>query len=145
MNLLRAVTIGFLLLETANVFVLYFFPGSKLANGVGVFSAWEHSKQEPEIYRFVRYLVNWVAGTKLIFILLLIVLLVTAGSSQLIWIGAALVLAISSFFWRLYPLVRRMDREGEIDPRGYSRTLGWMIAAMMLIFLAGIIFTLIGR
>ena len=93
----------------------------------------------------MRYLVNLVAGTKLIFILLLIVLLVTAGSSQLIWIGAALVLAISSFFWRLYPLVRRMDREGEIDPRGYSRTLGWMIAAMMLIFLAGIIFTLIGR
>ncbi len=145
MNLLRAVTIGFLLLETANVVVLYFFPGSKFANGVGVFSAWEHSKQQPEIHRFVRYLVNWVAGTKLIFILLLIVLLVSAGASQLIWMGAALVLSITSFFWRLFPLIRCMDREGEINPRGYSRTLGWMIAAMILIFLAGIVLALIGR
>jgi len=145
MNFLRAVTIGFLLLETANVFVLYFFPGSKFANGVGVFNAWEHSKQEPEIYRFVRYLVNWVAGTKLIFVLLLIVLLVTAGARQLIWMGAALVLSISSFFWRLFPLIRCMDREGEIDPRGYSLTLGWMIAALVLIFLAGIVSALIGR
>lgn len=144
MNLLRTVTIGFLLLETVNVVVLYFFPGSKIANGVGVFNAWEQSKQDPEIHRFVRYLVNWVAGTKLIFIMLLVVLLVTAGSSLLIWMGAALVLAISSFFWRLYPLVRRMDREGEVDPRGYSRTLGWMITAVILLFLAGIVFALIG-
>ena len=54
-------------METANVATLYFFPGSKYANGVGVFKAWEGSKQYPEIHKFVQYLVNWVAGTKLLF------------------------------------------------------------------------------
>ena len=70
MNILRVVIIVFLVLEAANVVTLYFFPEAKYANGVGVFKAWEKSKRDPEIHNFVRYLVNWVAGTKLIFILL---------------------------------------------------------------------------
>ena len=39
MNALTIVTTGFLTLEAANVVTLCFFPGSKLANGVGVFKA----------------------------------------------------------------------------------------------------------
>ena len=37
--MMKAVTIGFLVLEALNVITLYFFPGSKYANGVGVFKA----------------------------------------------------------------------------------------------------------
>jgi len=44
-----------------------FFPGSKYANSIGVFNAWEKSKQAPELNDLVKYLVNWVAGTKIIF------------------------------------------------------------------------------
>ena len=62
------VILAFILLEFSNVLALYFAPGSKYANAVGVFSAWEKSKQDPEIHDFVRYLVNWVAGAKLIFL-----------------------------------------------------------------------------
>ena len=136
MNLLTVVTIGFLILEAANVITLYFFPGSKYANGVGVFKAWEKSKSDPEIHDFVKYLVNWVAGTKLIFILLLIVILYTVDDENLVWMGIAMVISISSFFWRLFPLIRKMDRRGEIDPKNYSVVLGWMILAFASIFLA---------
>ena len=141
MHILKIVAIGFLILEISNVIVLYFFPGSKNANGVGVFNAWEKSKLDPEIHHFVRYLVNWVAGAKLIFILLLIVLLTTADEHQLIWMGVALVLSIASFFWRLFPLIRQMDRANEIEPANYSLILGWMIFAFIFVFLSAILVT----
>lgn len=134
MNIISIVTIGFLILEATNVFTLYFFPGSKFANGVGVFKAWEKSKSDPEIHDFVKYLVNWVAGTKLIFILLLIVIVVWADDQTLVFAGIALIISIASFFWRLFPLVRKMDRAGQIEPEKYSVVLGWMIAVFILVF-----------
>jgi hypothetical protein len=143
MNIIATAIIGFILLETTNVVALYFFPGSKYANSVGVFKAWEKSKQDPEIHAFVRYLVYWVAGTKLIFILLLIVILYTADEQTLILAGAALVLSIASFFWRLFPLIRKMDRDEQIEPRNYSVVLGWMILAFIFVFLAAIISQLV--
>jgi hypothetical protein len=110
MSAISIVTIGFLILEATNVAALYFFPGSKYANGVGIFKAWEKSKNDPEIHDFVKYLVNWVAGTKLIFIFLMIVILLVADDRTLVFAGIALVISISSFFWRLFPLIRKMDR-----------------------------------
>ena len=139
MNLITIAIIAFLILEATNVLTLYFFPGSKYANGVGVFKAWEKSKQDPEIHNFVKYLVNWVAGTKLIFILLLIVILYTADEQSLILTSAALIISIASFFWRLFPLIRRMDRDGQIDPKNYSAVLGFMILAFILAFLTATI------
>jgi hypothetical protein len=112
-----------------------------LANSVGVFKAWEKSKGDPEIHNFVKYLVNWVAGTKLIFILLLIVILYIADEQTLVLTSAALVISITSFFWRLFPLIRRMDHDGQIDPKNYSAVLGWMIFAFILVFLTAIIFS----
>ena len=53
-------------LELSNVLVLYLAPGSKRGNSVGFFDAYEKSKSDPEIHALVTYLVNWVAGTKLI-------------------------------------------------------------------------------
>jgi len=129
------VTIGFLIMEAANVATLYFFPGSKYANGVGVFKAWEKSKSDPEIHNFVKYLVNWVAGTKLIFILLLIVILYVADDQTLIFTSIALVISIATFFWRLFPLIRKMDRDDQIEPKKYSVVLGWMILGLILVFL----------
>jgi len=141
MNLISIVIIGFIVLESTNVIALYFFPGSKYANSVGIFKAWEKSKQDPEVHDFVKYLVNWVAGTKLIFLLLLVVVLLTADAQGLFYTGIALVIAISSFFWRLFPLVRKMDREGQVEPKNYSAILGLMIAAMVLLFLAALLVT----
>ncbi|MCJ7717411.1 MAG: hypothetical protein MUO54_12950, partial [Anaerolineales bacterium] len=128
------VIVGFLVIETANVLALYFAPDSKLANSLGVFNAWEKSKQDPEIHNLVKYLVNWVAGTKLIFIFLLVVILFKTDQQTLAITGAVLALSIASFFWRLFPLIRKMDQDDQIDPKNYSAVLGWMILAFILIF-----------
>ncbi len=141
MNMLRVVIIGFIALEATNVVALYFFPGSKYANSIGVFKAWEKSKQEPEIHDLVRYLVNWVAGTKLIFLSLLTVILFTADAKGFFYTALAMVISISSFFWRLFPLIRKMDREGQIDPEKYSATLGLMISLFVMVFLAALLLT----
>ena len=134
MTFLKVVISIFVILESANVIALYFFPESKMANSVGIFKAWEKSKEDPEIHDLVKYLVNWVAGTKLIFILLLLVLLIRSDEQSLLFSGAALVLSIATFFWRLYPLVKKMDTDGQIAPKNYSKVLGWMILAMLIVF-----------
>ena len=143
MNLIKIFTIGFLTLEATNVIALYFFPETKYANSIGVFKAWEKSKKDPEIFDFVKYLVNWVAGTKLIFILLLIVIVITTDDQTMIFTGAALVISIASFFWRLFPMIRKMDSEDQIEPKNYSTALGWMISVFILMFLTAIIVVLV--
>ena len=135
MSIISFAIIAFLLLEIMNVITLYFFPGSKYANSVGVFKAWEKSKDDPEIHNLIKYLVNWVAGTKVIFILLLITILLTADVQDLYLFGIALVISISTFFWRLFPLIRKMDLEDQIEPKNYSVVLGLMIISMISIFL----------
>jgi hypothetical protein len=139
MNMISVVIIGFIVLEATNVVALYFFPGTKYANSVGTFKAWEKSKQDPEMHDFVKYLVNWVAGTKLIFLLLLVVILFTADAQGLFYTGVALVISISSFFWRLFPLIRKMDQDDQIDPKNYSAILGLMISVFVMVFLAALI------
>jgi len=57
-----------------SVIIHYFMPESSRCNRLGVFNAYDKSKADPEIHAFVKYLINWVAGTKIIFITLLIVI-----------------------------------------------------------------------
>ncbi len=132
----------FVLLEVSNVALLYFQPSSRLGNGVGVSNAYEKSKSDPEIHEFVRYLVNWVAGTKLIFILLLGVISVTGSDVTKTWSAIVLVLSIGTYFCRLHPIIRQMDMEQHITPIGYSLTLGIMIASFMSIFVISLIASL---
>ena len=114
-----------------NVAVLYGAPGSRKPNGVGVFTAWERSKADPEVHLLVRYLVYWVAGDKVVFLALLAVIVVTGTERTKAAAGAALALSVAVFFWRLFPLARRADASGAMLPSGYSRTLGIMIAVMV--------------
>jgi hypothetical protein len=133
------VIVVFMLLELSNVLAMYFAPGSKNANAVGAFSAWEKSKQDPEIHDFVKYLVYWVAGTKLIFLCLLGVILLF-GNDQVKRMGlVALCLATLSFYWRLFPLIRKMDRNGQINPKNYSIVLGVMISIFIVFFALAVI------
>lgn len=137
MTFVQIVVILFILLEGSNVLALYFAPGSKYANAVGVFTAWEASKRYPEIHDFVRYLVYWVAGAKLIFLLLLAVI-VLYGDEQLQRMSLlALAIATSSFYWRLFPLIRKMDKAGQIEPKNYSTMLGVMILVFVVVFIVG--------
>ena len=139
MTFVKIVILGFILLELENVLMLYFAPGSKMANAVGVFTAWEKSKQYPELHDFIRYLVSWVAGAKLIFLLLLIVIVIFADISTQRMSLLALAIATLSFFWRLFPLIKKMDKRGEIEPKNYSVVLGVMIFVFIAVFLIAII------
>ena len=139
MTLIKIVILIFISLELANVTALYFAPGSKMANAVGIFTAWEKSKQYPEIHDFVKYLVNWVAGAKLIFLLLLAVIVIYADVNTQRMSLIALAIATVSFYWRLFPLIKKMDKKGEIDPKNYSVVLGIMIFVFIAVFLIAVI------
>ena len=134
MTIIKTVLLVFILLEFSNVVALYFFPGSRRANAVGFFSAWEQSKQFPEIHDLMRYLVFWVAGAKLIFLFLLVLIVAFADLNLQRWSLMALALATVSFYWRMFPLARKMDRDGQIKPKNYSLVLGGMILALILLF-----------
>jgi hypothetical protein len=143
MNILSIVIILFLVLETLNVMLLYFTPGSTRGNGMGAFKAFEKSKADPEVHSMVSYLVNWVAGTKLIFIALLIVVLITGNETTQIFSVIALILSIALFYWRLFPIIKKMDTKNQITPKGYSKTLGIMIGGFIFVFVAALVVFLV--
>jgi hypothetical protein len=143
MDILSFAIVVFVVVETLNICVLYFSPGSRMGNGVGVFKAYEESKSHPQNYALTNYLVNWVAGTKLIFVALLIVVLATGSATTKLFAVVALIFSILSFFWRLFPAIRKMDDDGWIAPRGYSRTLGVMIACFVGGFAAALALSLV--
>jgi len=143
MTVLSIAIVLFILLESLNVLTLYFNPGTQLGNGVGVFNAWEESKSDPQMHQFIQYLVFWVAGSKLIFIALLLVILFTTGESTKLLTMVALIASIASFFWRLFPIIKSLDKAGNITPPGYSRTLAVMIAGFMGIFAIALAWSLI--
>lgn len=141
--MLSIVLILFGLIELANVLLLYLAPGSRRGNSVGFFNAYEKSKSDPEVHALVSYLINWVAGTKLIFIVLLIGILITGSPATKVFTGIALIFSILTFFSRLYPALKKMDAEGQITPPGYSRTLGIMIAVFIATFTVAVIIFLV--
>lgn len=134
MDILSIAILIFIVLETANIIILYFKPDSKLGNGVAVFNAWEKSKEDKDMHEFIRYLVYWVAGTKLIFIVLLVVILLTAGERTKLLTALALVVSIASFYCKLYPIIKALDIRGQINPKGYSKTLSSMILGFIMMF-----------
>jgi hypothetical protein len=134
MNIMQIAMLIFLVIESLNIATLYFNPGSKIGNGIGVFNAFEKSKENEEIHRLVRYLVFWVAGTKLIFVALLLVIIFTAPATTQFLSVIVLILSILSFYWRLDPIIKKMDANNQITPKGYSKGLHGMISFMIIGF-----------
>jgi len=144
MIMLNIAIILFVVMESANVLILYFAPDSKLGNGVAVFNPWFNAKNEESRELFAKYMVNWVAGTKLIFIVLLLVILFTANETTKLFAVLAMILSIATYFFRLNPIIKRLDNLGEITPKGYSKTLFYMITGFIMMFsLAAVIYFII--
>ena len=138
---MNAVQISFFVMvaiEALSVLELYFLQEKPVFNGVAVFSGWEISKEVPEVHELVRYLVNWVAGMKLIVIGLLLVLALTAPQHILVCACAVLFAAVASFFWRMLPSITKLDRAGCIHPAGRARILGGMVLGLELILFTSI-------
>jgi hypothetical protein len=145
MIIIKVVIIAFMALEAGNIVVMYFKPEFKFANGIGVFNAWEKSKEEPSMYNFTNYLVKWVAGSKIIFVLLLTVILVVGWENDLLLIVTigALIPATMTFYFKLFPLIRKMDKNDQITPKGYSIGLALMILGFIIAFTTAFVFGLI--
>jgi hypothetical protein len=139
MDAISIALVAFGTLELLNVLVLYLAPGSKRGNSVGFFDAYEKSKSDPEIHALITYLINWVAGTKLIFIVLLIGIIITGNAATKVFSIIALIFSTLTFFSRLYPGIKRMDEAGQITPQGYSRTLSIMIVSFIVFFLISLV------
>lgn len=134
MIILNIAIIIFILMESVNVLVLYFAPDSKLGNGVAIFNPWFQAKEDETRELFAKYMTNWVAGTKVIFIVLLLVVLFTAGETTKLITVFAMILSIATYYFRLNPIIKKLDEMGEITPRGYSKVLSYMISGFMLMF-----------
>ena len=134
MIVLNIVLIAFSILESLNVILLYSMPGSKMGNAVGVFNAYEKTRENEETKSFVDYLINWVAGTKLIFLVLIIGIVITGTATTKVFSIFALIFSIATFYFKLYPGLKKMDGRDEINPKGYSRTLAIMISSFITIF-----------
>lgn len=138
MDILTVAIIIFCIMEAGNVLILYFMPDSRLGNGVAVFDSWTDAKDDPSMDLFAHYMAYWVAGVKLIFIFLLGVIAAIGSVKTKEWAVAAMILSIATYFWKLHPIIRKLDSMNKITPRGYSRTLGLMIGGFMLMFTAAL-------
>ena len=127
MNVAQIGILVFTIIECLNVIMLYFMPESKMGNGVGVFNTYHETMKEEKTKDFVKYLINWVAGAKLIFIMIGIVVIIFGDDLTQLFTVVALIISILSFYWRLFPAIRKLDKKGEISPKGYSKTLNYMI------------------
>ncbi len=139
MNVLNIAILIFIILESANITILYFFPESKFGNGIAVFNEYFNTQKDESSKLFVKYLVNWVAGTKLIFIALLLVVLFLGNDMVKIHSLSFMCVAISSYYFMLHPIVRKLDENEEITPKGYSKILLIMITSFIVIFILAII------
>ncbi len=122
----------FVVLESANVVILYFFPEFAYGNSMRVFQAWSHCQEDERTRLFAKYMANWVAGTKLIFIALLVGVLAVGGSEMKAVSVGLMIPAIGSYYFMLRPLIEQMDRRNELNPTGYAKQLTITITVIIL-------------
>ncbi|HMA83551.1 MAG TPA: hypothetical protein VKP59_04915, partial [Candidatus Thermoplasmatota archaeon] len=52
---------------------------------------------------------------------------------------SVLLLTTSMFFVKLYPLIKKMDKQKELTITGYSKTLALMITSFLIMFIAALL------
>lgn len=145
MNALQICLLVFVIIETLNMLELYFMQDKCVFNGICLFSGWDKSKEDPEVHRLVRYLLNWLAGMKMLVVGLVLVLIFTAPKQTLLLSAISMVITIGSFYWRMYPMISKADDEGQLKRKGRSRMLGKMVAGLQFSFIITIIIELVAK
>jgi hypothetical protein len=139
MSAIQVSLVAIMVVEILSVLELYFLQDRCIFNGVAMFKVCVLTRKDPELFGMVRYLVNWIAGVKLIVIGLLGVIVFTSPENTIMYAAISLVITIASFFWRMFPAVRLFDDAGLIEPAGRARVLGWMVFSLELILVASIL------
>ena len=108
-------------------------------SSLSAFKGWQVSQKNENTRLFANYLVKWVANCKLIFVVLLFVIVLLGSDTIKIFGVAASILSIGVYFITMHPIIKKLDNLGEINPKGYSKTLAIMIAGFMLMFAVGLL------
>lgn len=89
---------------------------------------------------FAHYMAYWVAGVKLIFIFFVTGNTVYRyGTDKTVWGGGNdsfyqhIFLEIASYYQKV-GYIKKLDKNGKITPKGYSKLLGYMISGFLCMF-----------
>ncbi len=129
----------FVFLELGNVVTMYFKPDFPYANSIAVFRAWGRSQTDERQKLFVTYLVRWVANCKVIFMTLLVLVAVLGSPSLKFWTVVVTMVTIGLYYLALAPLMAKLEALDDIQPQGYSKTLGLTIGAFMALFAVALV------
>ncbi len=143
MNIIEIAILIFIILETTNIIILYFFPDSKYGNGIAIFNNWHLSKNDKNSKLYAKYMKNWVAGSKLIFVGLLILILLFGNDELKLYTMPMLILSISTYYIKLHPIIKKLDNNNMITPKGYSKSLFIMITVFITMFATALLIYII--
>ncbi len=143
MTILDAALITFIILELSNVFILYFKPNFKHGNSLYVFKNYTDNIDNNDINLFNSYMANWVANSKAIFIILLIVIVLNGDNNIKLITAIMMIPSILLYFIRLHPIISKMDKKKLLNITGYSKTLASMIISFILLFIFSVILYMI--
>lgn len=139
MSAIQVTLLVIMAVEILSVLELYFMQDRCIFNGVAMFKVCAEARENPDLFGLVRYLVNWVAGIKLIVIGLIAVIVFTAPEQTILLAALSMVITIASFFWRMFPAARFFDEMGQIEPKGRSKMLGAMVIGLEFCLVASIV------
>lgn len=139
MNILQFAIIAFCSLEVLNILVLYTKPTMKTGNGIGVFKVLSEVDETDQMFALIKYLANWVANVKVIFIALAITIVIFGSETTQFYAVIALILSILLFYVTLFPILKKLDDENMLTKKGYSKTLAYTILSFLLMFIVAII------
>lgn len=139
MNVLQVVILVFVVLEILNILVLYTSPTMKEGNGIGIFKKIHEIDPDGETFLLIKYLTNWVANAKVIFAALAITIVIFGDEVVQMHAAFALIFSTLMFYFTMYPILKKVDEEGRLLKRGYSKTLAYTILAFILTFIGGLI------
>lgn len=131
------VLISFAVLELSNIFTMYFSPGAKYANAMGVFLYWQERSEASHQAMMIDYLVSWIAGVKLAMVALVVLILVAGDATLHKYACIVLLLTTLTFYWRLYPAIAAMSQQQALSPKAYHKVLATMIGLFCIAFTVG--------
>ena len=137
--ILKAAILIIVVMELSNILVMYFKPNFKYGNSMNTFKQWYKAQEKEPERLFVKYMVNWVANCKLIFLALLVVVVLFGNKIIAVCAVIATIVSIGIYFVSLHPIIKKLDEMGEIQPKGYSKTLALTIGAFMVMFSAALV------
>jgi hypothetical protein len=139
MSLVKLSILIFIIIETGSVLTLYFNPAFKYGNGLGVFKAFEKSKEIEDVHKLIRYLANWVANVKVIVIFTAAVIINIASEQVQLYYAIAMAISFLFYFITMYPIIAKMDKQNKLTIKRYSLIISGVVLALIVFYAVSIL------